>query len=581
MNDESNGTPYAIGVEFIEAPDTAAPHQVAPPATPRERLGLLLQNALIQPKIRFKIEGAALEVPADALTPGSPSMSDIVEACYLFGDSPRVHAVSWQLRWIGQALLDKRACAEALADSPPSADVLHQSFGHRDAFKQFPYGTRTVNLPGARPPEWAMALVEYLGDLTEPRLDLAPNGSQRAEVIERAAAVSRAYDAAVRVFSARVGAELEHIEDQARTHALEQLAHARMTILNQGWRLLGLWNGVTFEDWPERETAQFTSPSYSPTQDLKDLTHVVDDLTPLAEAVLEAESAIQKEIWGGMAKAAERAAIHPVAAVRPVSSEGLAILLLELYVAIRSEKVADLRQQLADAQVRLAGRLAWATTRFPVLFRFSPSDLSNLRRWSESMAGTVRGAPQSTEAALALLVRGKLLKALDANARMRSRFEASQPLATARRAGEPTTTLPDQALAQQCVGSIWAYPKIVMETLQSQYIMPGTLAGTAAERLLEAVTLAIADGDRGWQTVMMIEGLVSAPLSVVCPPVGLGLDLACGVADAVMSISAYRQHGDEYYCALDPVQAYAEIEPSALPVVLSICGVALVSLVGV
>ena len=386
--------------------------------------------------------------------------------------------------------------------------------------------------------------------------------------------MSTAYNAAVLAFRAHVRAELERVEDEARRQALQRLADARITILNQGWRLLGVKNGKTFEDWPERETAQFASSLYVPTQDLKDLTDVVNDLAPLGEAVLEADFAVHNEIWGGVTRAVGRAA----ASGEP-SVVRLAVLVLELYAAIHSAKIAELRASLAAAQLSLASRLAPATARFPILFRFSPADLSYLRHWPKS-AATLSPA-RSAEAILGWHVYDKLVKALDANAGMKTRFEAPQPLARARTAGDGNMALHDQGLARQCVGSVWAYPKVVTETLEGLYITPGTVARAASERLLEAVANAREDKERGWQAVMAFEGLVSLPLSIVCPPAGLALDLAFGLADTVLSTGAYLRQGDEYFCALNPVQAFAEVEPSVLPIVLSIGGVVLGALIGV
>jgi hypothetical protein len=575
MNEVSSGRPYAISIELAHAPESPTPR-----AAPRRRApgpflaGLLdpYRGFILPPKISVSIEGHPFGIPDDALASNSDSLGELLEACYLFGDWRRVHALSWQLRWIAPALKDERACAEALSESPPSGDILGAAFGLRDAYKQFPYGTQTLNLPGSKPPQWAVTLVQYLRSSAGAPFDLTPNPAQRAAVIPHVGAVSRAYDAAIVAFRTHVRDELERIEDQAQKQALQQLADARTTILNQGWRLLGFKDERTFEDWSGLGSAHLANWSDAPTQDLKDLTDVVNELAPLGEAVLEADFAIDLEILEGAAQALGHAAAQ---GGEPALQ--LAVLMIKLYAAVQSSRVAELRTKLVEAQMRLAKRLASATVRFPILFRFSPNELSNLRRSPRPATVT----EMSAEAELGLHIYGKLRKALDANADMKQRLEATQPIAKARTASDGHVALHDQGLARQCLDSVWAYPKIVTEALERLYVPPGAVARVASERLLKDVAHAKDDKERGWQAVMIFEGLISLPLSIVCPPAGLALDLAFGLADSVLSTGAYLRQGDEYFCALDPVQAFAEIEPSALPIVLSIGGVLLSGFTGV
>src|SRR4051812_11325324 len=260
MAESTSGRPLAVSVELVPAPE----QQAAPPVAAR---GWIVDplRALPGPapsSVDVRIEGRRFEIPDDAHTAGSSWLRDFVEACYLFGDWPRLHAVSWQLHWMAPALADEFACADALMASPPSGEILRHAYGLNDAYKQFPYGTRT-DFPG-----WAPMLVRYLRTSAAAQLHLTPSPDRRAAAIAHVQSLTNAFDAALAAFRARLRGELGRVEACAKARALQQLGDARTTILNQGWRLLGYKDGRTFEDWAERDTAYLISAQFNPPDDL-------------------------------------------------------------------------------------------------------------------------------------------------------------------------------------------------------------------------------------------------------------------------------------------------------------------------
>src|SRR5689334_10795253 len=101
MAESTSGTPLAVSIELVTAPEQQAAPLVAAP-------GWLLDplrgwRGLPPSAVELQIQGRRFKVPDDAHTPASSWLADFVEACYLFGDWPRVHAVSWQLHWMGPA----------------------------------------------------------------------------------------------------------------------------------------------------------------------------------------------------------------------------------------------------------------------------------------------------------------------------------------------------------------------------------------------------------------------------------------------------------------------------------------------
>ena len=62
---------------------------------------------------------------------------------------------------------------------------------------------------------------------------------------------------------------------------------------------------------------------------------------------------------------------------------------------------------------------------------------------------------------------------------------------------------------------------------------------------------------------------------MICPPAGLALDLAFGVANVVIAMSVYDRQSDEYNCSLNPADSLAEVEPSMMPVAMAFAGVVL------
>ena len=134
--------------------------------------------------------------------------------------------------------------------------------------------------------------------------------------------------------------------------------------------------------------------------------------------------------------------------------------------------------------------------------------------------------------------------------------------------------------ADRALGSVWGYPEIISAALDTLYAETFGLTRLAAERFTTSVRQARHDADAGWEMVSIAEGLISVPLGLVCPPAGVALDLAFSLADVVLSFRAYLRADDEYHCALDPREAFAEVEPSVLPLTLSIAGGLLTGVTG-
>jgi hypothetical protein len=582
--------PVGIPIELQYLPERPRPRLglggVATPPAGRDPLRGLLPRRPDVEDVFVRMLGQLVAVPVDASAKadaaqgaihlgGDPHerspLDEFVEVAYVFRGWPRVRSIHWQLRATADAAYDPVSCAQGLTRRRPLRPDVAEMAGPEAAYRLLPFPTPSLTaedllrgLGGTPPSEWALTLARYLEEAARPALSLAPTPERRRAASKKAALLAVAVERAATRLQQRLLSALREVEREAAVLALQRLAAASARAEREGDRLLPELDGKPYSEWRTDPGVARLLPRlrHLPlTPACETLHSLVRDLRPLAQAVTEAQLAIIDEVLSQLARTALRATAKGMAL--PGSAAGAlassATWVHDVYLAATSPRSAQLRQRLADAQGALARRVAPAAARFPVLLRFG--------------AGELETAAVETPGGFALSVHHRIERALDAAATMRQRFSSRGPLS---RGGlVPLKDEPERVWARGYRGTVWEDPRLIDGAVRALGLTPDTLGAEGSRRMLAAVEAA-KDVDRAVEAVSSgLAFALSLSLHVVCPPAGFALDAALGVADVVAEHDVYQSRSAEYYCALDPADAFAQVEPSMLPFVLALASVPL------
>jgi hypothetical protein len=516
------------------------------------RLGGHVRVAPVDPIAEAAAVGLTLG-PAEAPT----ALDEFVEAAYLLGGWKRIENYRWQLQWMRRAIDNPSHCAGLLLEGDPPREQVEAMAGKLEATRLLPlWVIRRDDLP---PMEWevesAMRLTKHLAQGAPATTDCAPNPARVRAAVKRAAALDQAIEAKSNALRPRLLAELRRVELAAQRQALLQLTASRQQILSEGWRLLGMIDGMTFEEWHPRTAARLLYTP--PTAAAAELNAILTSLAAAANDVMEADFAITWEIFTSAAKKLPEAGIKSFALGPGLGPQiAAAEWIRELYLIPRSKKVEKLRTKLADAQTVLARQLAPAAARYPILLRYTP--LAILLAANEEPGRFTFGLCR------------RFIQAFEAADKMLKLFTREQPLASASAAPNGA---PEDAWAAEFDGSVWAYRKAIVAGADALYLTPGSLGHAAVREMLAAVDHAREAKESVRTAVATIQTSLAIALGFVCPPAGIALDAAFGIADAIMEHDIYQTRTAEYFCALDPADSFADVEPSMLPLVMAVAGV--------
>jgi hypothetical protein len=228
---------------------------------------------------------------------------------------------------------------------------------------------------------------------------------------------------------------------------------------------------------------------------------------------------------------------------------------------------ANLRKLAAAAErtaTAFASALLLEAGACPVLFRF---DLETLAK------------DPGSDRALGYLLFERLRRTWAAAGNLSETLPRKKPAADLDDARVRRGVSPEGLVGECADKSIWAYPKIVRTAAAA---MPPEDA-LFYERIVDNVEAAQGGGGAAEAALGLVKGAgiaaLAATLTIVCPPAGLALDAGLSVADVAGTLDEYNHQSDEANSDLDPRASLAEVEPSMVPLVLSIAGSLMVAAV--
>jgi hypothetical protein len=497
-------------------------------------------------------------------------LAAFVEATYLFGGWGRVANFQWQLDWLPLVLANASLAAVLLSRKPPPRNLILEMAG-TDAFTMLPGPTRPedIVLPQLQPAyasPWALDLVRYLRGLAGASYDPAPSPTRRDAAADRAQRLAAALKLETRRLRSRVYDELRRVEVAASAAAQTRLERSRRQILSQGWRLLGECDNKTFEEWKEAhlEIKGLHTPA---TSDFAALEELLPALDTQARRLLDAQKKLFDTLFDKQFIAALQSAGRGVLQPTTLGSVTAAVgyFIEQVYELERTDEIKRLRQDLSDEQVAFSQLLTTASYRFPILLRFRVLDF-------------VYQKDEQSPFALLPHHRGRvylrLRDALEAVDKMLERLRGRAPLSDDKQPIPGDGDLED-VLARRVKDSVWDYRKAVLDGLAALFVPAESLTSVATQNMLHAIEQREAEAEQIATAISVGESSVVAGLTMICPPAGLALDLAFGVADVVIAISVYDRQSDEYNCSLNPADSLADVEPSMMPVAMAFAGVVL------
>ena len=345
-----------------------------------------------------------------------------------------------------------------------------------------------------------------------------------------------AFEPAFRELRLSVLAKMRGFERMALETAKATLDKSQATLVAQVKR---------YYRWDNDDRASFalntlnTGPWVWDKEDTRDLRARLVKLLPATRAIQEAETI--KSTW----KAA-----HLVGSRRTPLSFAETKQLERLDAQIEAEKAAYGKAVVIEA------------AEHPVLFRFDPE--------------TTAAAATANDGHLGGLVWSPLKAAWDAQLGMREALWKNQVAKRTKDARIQAGELPEALIGHDAKDSVWAYPRLLERTYVRlspdefrflEVAIPNTQAALAGMERTEALLSTVAG-----------IGLAGLQLGViaVCPPAGIALDVAMSASDIFQAAQEREAQSNAALCVLDPREAFAETEPSVLPLVFAVAGAALV-----
>ncbi|MDH2427013.1 hypothetical protein [Sphaerisporangium sp. TRM90804] len=343
-----------------------------------------------------------------------------------------------------------------------------------------------------------------------------------------------AYEKAALEFRLEVLRKARSLEDTARDIVLTMLRRSAGRVVDEAMR---------YFQWKSRDgavAALQALPAAEIQEDeeaVRDLRDRLERLAPSARTVQELNREAQEE-EAGQRRSLGRDQVGIVSPTR----------------VAKLEKTREAGRRARDAYVKaLFDEAAGAA----VLFRF---DL-------ESVVTAV-----DKPAELSGLVFTRLQGTWNATQRLYEPLRARRP---ARVVGEQDVRgggLPERLIAAKIGDSVWTHRKVVAAALDRLPVIDRDLY----ERMLDNLAAAQADEEIAGTRLGVLRdlglGALTIALTVVCPPAGIALDVGLSVGDVVSTVAEYLETAAESLSDLDPRECLADVEPSAVPIILSVAG---------
>jgi hypothetical protein len=330
-----------------------------------------------------------------------------------------------------------------------------------------------------------------------------------------------AFDATLRQFHVSLVTLMQQFELAVSKRAIERLEMHRRSLLVQTSNYFDYFRLREYSSVEATLRGLNAPPIHAKDPFVKALKQQLTDLKPLAEAVGEAQQALQE-------------------------------------APSRFWDPSPFAQKLDAARARLSVAVATAASVHPILYRFNVDELIH--------------AEGEAPAALGEHVFARLQRSWNAAGTIKSSLFLSRPASHLKTGDLTADTIPEELVAASAKGSMWTYRKLTDAALatcdpEAAVFLKRALANVGAAHEADESKR---HGAETTETVELVA--LSLALHAACPPLALALDLATSVRDVYGVASDRAATMAEAWCYLNPRDCLIDDPPSAWPLALALAG---------